>query len=68
MLTLRNIIAFSLVIALGIILAVHFALFWVYGGVFIYEDNRVILVIETIMSLSIIAFGIERFVSLYNSK
>ncbi len=66
--TLRNMIAFSLVVALGIILSVHFALFWIYGGVFIYEDNKVILVLETLMSLSIIVFGIERFVSLYTGR
>ena len=68
MMTLKNVIASSLVIALGLILIVHFALFWVYGGVFIYENNRVILAIETLMSVTIIGFGIERLLSSYNGK
>ncbi len=60
---LKDAIAYSLVISLGIILVIHFALFWVYGGVFIYEDNKVILAIETIMSLAILIFGIERLLN-----
>ncbi|MEE8373305.1 MAG: hypothetical protein V3R87_06305 [Dehalococcoidia bacterium] len=66
--TLRNVVASSLVLALGIILVVHFALFWMYGGVFIYEDNKVILTLETIMSVSILGFGIERLVASYSGK
>jgi hypothetical protein len=58
--TLKDVIAYCLVISLGIILAIHFALFWVYGGVFIYEDNKFILTIETVMSIAILIFGIER--------
>lgn len=61
--TLKEVVASCLVIALGIILIVHFALFWVYGGVFIYESNRVILTLETIMSVLIIGFGFERLLS-----
>lgn len=66
--TLKNVVASSLVLALGIILVVHFALFWMYGGVFIYEDNKVILTFETIMSVSILGFGIERLVASYSGK
>ncbi len=66
--TLKNVVASSLVLALGIILVVHFALFWMYGGVFIYEDNKVILTIETVMSVFILAFGIERLVASYSGK
>jgi len=66
--TLKNVVASSLVLALGIILVVHFALFWMYGGVFIYEDNKVILTLETIMSVSILGFGIERLVASYSGK
>ncbi|MBE0480346.1 MAG: hypothetical protein IBX68_05140 [Dehalococcoidia bacterium] len=57
--TLKNAIASCLIIALGVILALHFALFWIYGGVFISESNKTVLLIETIMSLGILAFGIE---------
>jgi hypothetical protein len=61
--TLKDVIAYCLVISLGLILAIHFALFWIYGGVFIYEDNKTILLLETIMSVAIFGFGIERLLS-----
>ena len=34
--TLKEIMAYCLVVALGLILIIHFTLFWIYGGVFIY--------------------------------
>jgi hypothetical protein len=61
--TLKEIIAYCLVVALGLILIIHFTLFWIYGGVFIYESNKVILAIETLMSVGIIGFGFERLIS-----
>lgn len=61
--TLKEIVSSCLVIALGIILIVHFTLFWIYGGVFIYENNKVILTLETLMSVTIIGFGFERLLS-----
>jgi len=66
--TAKDAIASCLVISLGTILALHFALFWLYGGVFIHESNRAILAIETVMSIAIFIFGIERLVSSANSK
>lgn len=66
--TLKEVIASCLVIALGIILIVHFTLFWVYGGVFIYESNKIILTLETVMSVAIIGFGFERLLSSSNNK
>jgi hypothetical protein len=60
--TLKDVIAYCLVISLGLILAVHFALFWIYGGVFIYENNKVVLVLETVMSIAILCFGLERLI------
>jgi hypothetical protein len=66
--TLKEVIASSLVIALGLILIIHFTLFWIYGGVFIYESNKVILALETIMSIGIIGFGFERLISIYSRK
>ena len=66
--TLKNILAFCLVIALGVILAVHFILFWIYGGVFIHENNRIILTIETVMSFVIFSFGVERLINSVNSN
>ena len=62
-LTLKEIMAYCLVVALGLILIIHFTLFWIYGGVFIYEHNKVILTLETLMSIGIICFGIERLIS-----
>ena len=61
--TLKNVLAANLVIALGVILIIHFTLFWMHGGVFIYENNKIILSIETVMSLAILAFGVERLVN-----
>lgn len=66
--TLKDVIASSLVIALGIILIVHFTLFWIYGGVFIYESNKIILALETAMSITIIGFGFERLISTSTRK
>ncbi|MBM3157440.1 MAG: hypothetical protein FJ004_09175 [Chloroflexi bacterium] len=66
--TLKEVIASSLVIALGLILIIHFALFWIYGGVFIYESNKIILALETLMSIGIIGFGFERLISIYSRK
>ena len=66
--TLKEVIASCLVIALGIILIIHFALFWIYGGVFIYENNKIILALETLMSITIIGFGFERLLSTSNKK
>ncbi len=66
--TAKDVIASCLVIALGTILALHFALFWLYGGVFIHESNRAILTIETVMSVAIFIFGIERLISSANSR
>jgi hypothetical protein len=61
--TLKEIIAYCLVVALGLILIIHFTLFWIYGGVFIYESNKIILALETVMSVGIIGFGFERLIS-----
>ena len=60
---LKATLASCLVIALGLILAIHFTLFWMYGGVFIYESNKVLLSIETAMSFTIVGFGMERLIN-----
>ena len=49
-------------IALGIILIYHFMLFWIQGQVIIGEPNKIILLFETVMSVAIFVFGIERLV------
>jgi len=68
MMPIKQIVASCLVIALGIILAVHFALFWVHGGVYIYESNKVILLLETVMSIAILGFGVERLLTSANER
>jgi len=60
---LKTALASCLVIALGLILPVHFILFWMYGGVFIHESNKLLLLIETIVSFTIIGFGMERLIN-----
>ncbi len=64
--TIKDIVASCLVIALGIILVLHFALFWMYGGVYIYESNKVVLLVETVMSIAILGFGVERLLTFTN--
>ena len=66
--SLKDAVASCLVIALGIILAVHFVMFWIHGGVFIYESNKIILIIETAMSIAIMGFGLERLISYANAS
>ena len=56
---LRKLVSSCLVLSMGIILAYHFYLFWTVGSVIIEEPNRVILLIESMISLAIIAFGLE---------
>jgi len=60
---IKDVIASCLIISLGIILVGHFILFWIYGGVFIYENNKIVLFAETIMSIAILGFGIERLLT-----
>ena len=59
---LRNLVSGCLVLSLGIILIYHFFLFWTRGSVIIEEPNRVILFLETMMSLAITAFGLDLLV------
>ena len=50
-----------LIIAFGVILLIHFSLFWIYGGVWIFESNKIVRGIETAMAVLIIAFGFNRW-------
>ena len=60
---LKAALASCLVLASGLILAVHFILIWLYGGVFIHEGKKLLLLIETIMSFAIVGFGMERLIN-----
>jgi len=59
---LKRFVTACLVLSLGIILAYHFFLFWTTGQVLIEEPNKLILALESIMSVGIIAFGLEQLV------
>ncbi len=54
---LRTYLAGCLVLSFGIICAYIFSLFWIQGPVILTEPNKLILFIETIMSVFIICFG-----------
>ena len=58
---MREFLGDSLIIALGVILAIHFTALWFVDGLLIYENNQVIKGIETAGSYFIIFFGFERF-------
>jgi hypothetical protein len=60
--TTMGFLAGCLVLSLGIILAYHFFLFWTAGSIIIEEPNRPVLFLESMMSLGIIAFGLERLI------
>lgn len=59
---MREIIGDALIIALFVLLALNFALFWLWGGYYFYESNRGILILETVMTVVIGIIGIERLI------
>ena len=66
--SMKDVVAYCLVIAFGIILTAHFTLFWIYGALFICESNSIILAIETAMGVAILGFGVERLLSCSGSR
>ena len=60
--SVRKVIASSLVIALGAVLLYIFSLFWLEGRLIIQEPNSIILSVETVMAFFILLFGIERLI------
>ena len=60
--SIRKIIASSLVIALGAVLLYIFTLFWLEGRLIIQEPNSIVLTVETVMAFLIVLFGIERLI------
>jgi len=60
--SIRKIIASSLVIALGAVLLYIFTLFWLEGRLIIQEPNSIVLAAETVMAFLILLFGIERLI------
>jgi len=56
----------ALVIGLSIALLYHFACIWVYGKFYIQEPNIAILVIESLVFIAILGFGIVGLVNSAN--
>lgn len=62
---MRRIVAYCLVISLGTLLLMHFIPIWIHDSMVIKEDNIGLRTFETIMSVTILLFGIERFTSVF---
>ena len=54
-------LASILVVSLAVILLVHFIPFWFGIRLLIFEDNKIILGIETVGAIAILIFGCYRF-------
>ncbi|UCG81989.1 MAG: hypothetical protein JSW38_07125 [Dehalococcoidia bacterium] len=66
---LKNFLSASLTLALAIIVGLHIALLWSSGGeLLIGENNKVILIVESVMAFGIFFFGIERLLSAIRTK
>lgn len=63
--SIRRVIANALVIAFGLLLIFHFAMIWIYGEVFIYETNKVILALETVMGIAILYLGFNQLLKTF---
>lgn len=61
---LKGFIAASLILALSVIIGLHLALFWSSDGqIVIGESNKVVWIIECVVTAGILVFGIERLVA-----
>lgn len=61
---MKEIIGDTLLIAFFVILTVNFSLLWIGGGeVLIYEHNKAILILETVMAVGIGIIGLERLIN-----
>jgi hypothetical protein len=64
----RKTLAVGLLFALFVLLSANFSLFWMRGGFYFYEYNKTILTLETVMTIGIGLFAIERFINLVLPK
>ena len=60
--SIKNLVADAMVIALSFALLWHFSNIWQYGQFLIQEPNIVILSVETVILLIMLGFGIWKFV------
>lgn len=52
-----------LIVFLGVWLLAHLVLFWLHGWIFIGENSKLVLTLETILAVGILALGIDRFLT-----
>lgn len=45
-------------LAMASFLLFHFALIWIYGKFYVFESNRIVLLLETTMIITILCFSI----------
>lgn len=64
----QDILPHFLILAFGTILIIHLIIFWIKGGVFIYEDNKAILTLETIMGVAILVYGLKCVYNLFTMR
>jgi len=55
--TLRICLLALLAFAMASFLLFHFGSIWAYGNFFIYESNRLVLILETTMMVAILGFS-----------
>jgi len=65
---LRKCLLSVLAVGMGTCLLSNFISIWIFGKYYIYESNRLILVIETLMMVIIIAFSLFSLFSDFNLK
>lgn len=49
-------------LAMAAFLLIHFALIWAYGTFYIFESNKLMLVLETTLIVAILCFSFYSFV------
>jgi ABC-type nickel/cobalt efflux system permease component RcnA len=64
----RELLISVLAVGMAACLLSYLVSIWVYGKFYIFESNKFILTIETLMLLAIISFGLYLFFSDLNSR
>jgi hypothetical protein len=52
-----------LIVFLGVWLLAHLVLFWLHGWIFVGENSKLVLTLETILALGIVVLGIDRILT-----
>jgi ABC-type nickel/cobalt efflux system permease component RcnA len=64
----RELLISVLAVGMAACLLSYLVSIWVFGKFYIFESNKLILTIETLMLLAIIGFGLYLFFSDLNSR